>query len=252
MLVSLLRCSRPQIVGHLHILWWWGLDVADRDGVLPKTTSDAAIADVVGWPIDDATALVKALKTSGFMEKRGYKLHDWKDYTWRYYQAIETKTAASESGSFGNHKRWHLDKGVVKADCPHCIAPDIAPETEDGIAPDSRNTSPRRRGDGKPESLPHPPSSPHQSDPSKPTPPQRRRRAAAPDRPLGWTLSRWLDDLVFSGDGYEKLSNAFSGVDVRARFREWVSWIEEDEEERIPKDAAAAFKGWLGKAGGAR
>lgn len=66
----------------------------------------------------------------------------------------------SESGSFGNHKRWHVDRGIVAPNCPHCpqepadssppnrpdIAPIIAP-IRGGIAEESRGEEKESRGD---------------------------------------------------------------------------------------------------------
>ncbi len=43
----------------------------------------------------------------------GYGFNDWHDYN-------PEAEAASRSGSFGNHVRWHANKGVMNAECEHC------------------------------------------------------------------------------------------------------------------------------------
>ena len=53
---------------------------------------------------------------------------------------------ASESGTFGNHKRWHLDRGLVAPNCPHCPA-ELSPDDTPTIAPESPRSSPRIGGD---------------------------------------------------------------------------------------------------------
>ena len=53
---------------------------------------------------------------------------------------------ASESGTFGNHKRWHLDRGLVAPNCPHCPA-EPSPDDPPIIAPESPRSSPRVGGD---------------------------------------------------------------------------------------------------------
>lgn len=50
---------------------------------------------------------------------------------------------ASESGIFGNHVRWHTNRGNVDTSCPHCCRPDAGPDTPDNqYRPDSGGESP--------------------------------------------------------------------------------------------------------------
>jgi hypothetical protein len=66
----------------------------------------------------------------------GFGFNDWQEWN--------SPDGASASGSFGNHVRWHVQKGVVKPGCEHC--PD-EPEDPEIIAP----ISPRRRPDDRPD-----------------------------------------------------------------------------------------------------
>lgn len=59
--------------------------------------------------------------------------------------------SASESGTFGNHKRWHLDRGLVAPNCPHCPS-ESSPDDPPTIAPESPRSSPRVGGDIAPMS----------------------------------------------------------------------------------------------------
>jgi hypothetical protein len=79
-----LGISLPQLIGHLHCLWWWCLDYAP-DGDLAGYSDDdiAAAADWEGA----ADAFVAALLScgaggrAGFLEagSDGYRIHDWAD-----------------------------------------------------------------------------------------------------------------------------------------------------------------------------
>lgn len=75
----LLRVSKPEAVGYLHMLWWWALDYAE-DGSLSKYDAmDIAIG--AEWEGDE-TEFVNALVTAGFLDRDGESLviHDWHEY----------------------------------------------------------------------------------------------------------------------------------------------------------------------------
>lgn len=80
-LSGILRVDRVTMIGHLHLLWWWGMDNADIDGSLGDVTP-YELAEAAEWrgdPQEFASALVEA----GFVDlddDGGYVLHDWYDY----------------------------------------------------------------------------------------------------------------------------------------------------------------------------
>jgi len=80
--VALLHVDRHKFIGHLHELWWWGIDNASPGGQLGRVPP-SALADAAGWPLKDAERFVDALVSSGFIERTedGYVLHDWFDYS---------------------------------------------------------------------------------------------------------------------------------------------------------------------------
>src|SRR5262245_39657575 len=77
---KVLGCDRHKLIGHLHELWWWGLDNADRQGNLPGI-SGGELAEAAGW-YDRKKDLTTALVEAGFVEviEGGFRLHDWYEY----------------------------------------------------------------------------------------------------------------------------------------------------------------------------
>ena len=111
------------LVGHLHYLWYWAMDYAP-DGDLSAFDPED-IADAADWT-GDPDAFIKALVSAGggrrpgFLEERdGLHIHDWIDHGGRL---AESRRVGGESGRYGNHKRWHLDRGVSDDNCTLCIA----------------------------------------------------------------------------------------------------------------------------------
>lgn len=85
-----LKISHPQVVGHLHYLWWWALEYAP-DGNLKGYTA-AQIAVAARWPKPQTSpphpfieALVNCGRTgqAGFLERDAdgfLKIHDWDEF----------------------------------------------------------------------------------------------------------------------------------------------------------------------------
>lgn len=111
----LLDVTLPQVVGHLHMLWWWALDHAFDGDISSFDALD--LADAAGWDGDPET-FVAALVDCGPGDKDGFiepemRLHDWLEFT-------KHLRAARKASLAGNHKRHHVDKGVVSPDCTLC------------------------------------------------------------------------------------------------------------------------------------
>lgn len=76
---------------------------------------------------DDWRSLAQRLTRAGYWwpqqrdGEAGYGFNDWHDYN-------PESEAASRSGVFGNHVRWHANKGVVDPACEHCPSVPIDPE----------------------------------------------------------------------------------------------------------------------------
>src|SRR5690606_21921087 len=86
-LAGLLRTDRITLIGHLHLLWWWGLDNADIDGNLGDVTS-YEISEAAEWK-GDPDEFVSALEQAGFLERHDdhFVLHDWYDYAGKLNEA---------------------------------------------------------------------------------------------------------------------------------------------------------------------
>lgn len=78
-LARLLGASVPQVVGHLHLLWWWAFDYA-QDGDLSRYSAED-IADAVLWE-GSATLLLTALLDARFLDQPdgNPRIHDWDQY----------------------------------------------------------------------------------------------------------------------------------------------------------------------------
>lgn len=85
-LMAFLECSKPQVLGHLHMLWWWAMEYAD-DGCLNRF-SNLDLAAAAGWE-GDPNRFAQALLASGFVDKdeNGVRLHDWEEYGGKYVAA---------------------------------------------------------------------------------------------------------------------------------------------------------------------
>lgn len=82
-----LKITRPQLIGHLHCLWWWALDYAQDGDLSAYAVED--IADAADWTGDAADFVGALAETArigdrpGFLEKQesgAFLIHDWYDY----------------------------------------------------------------------------------------------------------------------------------------------------------------------------
>ncbi len=79
LLAKELGVSVPQVIGHLHLLWWWALDYAD-DGNLTRYRD--FIPNASQW-VGDEEIYISSLIKHEFIDVQNDKLyiHDWLDYT---------------------------------------------------------------------------------------------------------------------------------------------------------------------------
>lgn len=132
-----LGISIPTMVGHLHLLWHWCLKYADDGDLSGYDLMD--IADAMMWdgdPDELITALVDCGPGDrhGFLERRedgSLEVHDWLDYAGKL---IEQREEARKAGAWGNHVRWHVQRGIIDPDCPHCREATLG-ETQDNEVP---------------------------------------------------------------------------------------------------------------------
>src|SRR5258708_5070945 len=120
-----LRVDRHKLLGHLHELWWWGLDNADIYGQLGHVPNPM-IAEAAGWDVRRADQFVEALSTAGFLDRTddGIVLHDWYEYAGKLNERREE-----------NRERMRK-KRVSKPD-----PPDDGPRTNGASAQQVQRTS---------------------------------------------------------------------------------------------------------------
>jgi hypothetical protein len=83
------------------------------DGFVPM-----ALIGSLGGRRRDAEGLVKAGLWT--VEPEGYRFRDWFDYQPSAHDVKLGREAESKGGSFGNHKRWHKNRGVADPECRFC------------------------------------------------------------------------------------------------------------------------------------
>jgi hypothetical protein len=63
------------------------------------------------------------------------QMHDYLEHQRSAVEMADMRAVKSQGGTFGNHKRWHVDRGLKDPDCAHCsIAPPIGSPTPPPIA----------------------------------------------------------------------------------------------------------------------
>lgn len=83
------------------------------DGLIPMS-----LLSSLGGKRAQADALVKAGLWD--VEPDGYRFRDWLDYQPSAHDVKLSEAAEKEGGSFGNHKRWHANRGLSDPDCKFC------------------------------------------------------------------------------------------------------------------------------------
>ncbi len=80
-LANTLKISRREAIGILVDLWTWGIDNADKNGLL-LNLGPPDIATALDWPLKKCDVLVEAFVGAGYIDltEPGYVLHDWYTY----------------------------------------------------------------------------------------------------------------------------------------------------------------------------
>lgn len=85
----------------------------ETDGAVPRH-----VLATLGGRAVDAAALVDAGLWA--TTRQGWRFHDWSQFQPDAASLRAKRDKESVGGSFGNHKRWHADKGIDVPDCPFC------------------------------------------------------------------------------------------------------------------------------------
>lgn len=71
-------------------------------------------------------------------------VHDYLEHQRSAEKVKEVRQTKGRDGSYGNHVRWHVDRGIVATDCEHCPAPPEDEPDPEPIADASHMRSERR------------------------------------------------------------------------------------------------------------
>lgn len=220
---SLLKVDRHKLIGHLHELWWWGLDNAGADGQLDGI-SELEIATAAGWPERDAGRFVKALcaadpkGAAGFLEVREshYVLHDWFEYAGKFNDQVELRRQSNRDAQRQRRQRLRQRENDDNSDdCHH----DSADKTADAAMTKSDSQHPTVPNRTQPNlTLPNPdPSDQNEADASSAT--------VGPRKPTR-QVRRLLDAEAIAQIQAEP-ENA--DVDVAAVAADYLNWTGSDK-----------------------
>lgn len=150
--------SLPTMVGHLHLLWHWALELAP-DGDLSRFGDDD-LADAAMWDGDPET-FVAALTDCGPGDQAGFlepdrQLHDWDDYGGRYHKRVAAaKKGAEARWSDADAEREQTDGDATAMPPQYDRNANAEPPHSDSSA--NRNAEERRGEENSPEGNGSPP-----------------------------------------------------------------------------------------------
>lgn len=208
--------SLPQMVGHLHMLWWWALDHAP-DGDLSKYDADD-LADAAMWEGDPET-LVKALRDCGPGESEGFltddhRLHDWDEYGGKYGQRVEAARKAAAA-------RWHPNSNA------------------DALPPDSEGNADASGGASDPQTNGNAEESRGDKSRKPSTPPSGASPARGKRLPEDWHPEQ-EPELVKAIGGQQAAKREW------AKFRDY--WLAKPGKDGRKTDWQATWRNWLRRA----
>lgn len=114
---KLVRLSDAAFRLHLHAICW-----------ASKNRTDGAI------PTDDLVDVAPRLKRRELLAEQlvkadlwtptghlGWVINDFLDYNPSSAVRAEMEESKKEAGRIGNHKRWHVKRGITDPDCKYCM-----------------------------------------------------------------------------------------------------------------------------------
>lgn len=90
------------------------------DGFLADFDLDAAMVGIKpAWVTRAVAALVKAELWT--VVEDGWQVRSWAKWNATQTEIAEDREAKREGGTKGNHKKWHVDRGIVNPKCSLCV-----------------------------------------------------------------------------------------------------------------------------------
>lgn len=201
--------------------------------------SDGFVPDYVALRIDPkarrradklvASGLWVATERNG---DKGWLFHDWEEYQPSAEDVMAKRQAQSEGSREGNHRRWHLDRGVRVASCPLCLLDQ------------STHQLPDQSTDRGTESVGNPP----EPDPY----PTMTNVIVGADKPRRSTTrgSRLASDFTPSPASRSTILTDYPMLDLRREHARFVDyWMAQPGQKGTKVDWDATWRNWMRRAG---
>jgi hypothetical protein len=121
-----LKISRREAIGLLIDLWTWGMDNADKDGLLTGLEAED-IAEAMDYPRKRGVAIVDAIVDAGYIDRTdsGYVLHDWYTYCGKLNDKREDTKRRVEA--YRSNRKKPVTSALRNADVTRTVTQDVTP-----------------------------------------------------------------------------------------------------------------------------
>lgn len=170
-------------------------------------------------------------------ERGGHRFHDWIAYNPTRSEATAARDKMASGGAIGNHRRWHVAKGVVDVRCAYC-------QDKQDRVPDR---PPDRVPDGVPESGANPPTRPDPSLTSNPSGSTSRVVGGAGGKPRASPRGiRIPDDFQVTEAMVEWAREHVPEVDGRRETEKFINhWRAKSGRDATKLDWKATWRNWM-------
>lgn len=148
-LMEALGLKKPEVIGHLHLFWWWCVDYAPEGRF--KADESKKISRAAEY-LGDAGKFAAAMVEAGFLDRDGEYLvvHDWEQFQFHYHLIIDKKERQREQAR--ERMRRKRAKSDSDADVTRNKSVSYAPVTQcspptDRTVPDSTGQTVQDRTD---------------------------------------------------------------------------------------------------------
>ena len=119
-----LNISRREAIGLLVDLWTWGIDNADKNGLLAGLEAED-IAAALDYPRKRGDEIVNAIDDAGYIDKtsEGYVLHDWYEYCGKLNEKREDTKRRVEA--YRSNKKKPVTNALRNADVTRTVTQDV-------------------------------------------------------------------------------------------------------------------------------
>ena len=137
-----LKCSEAEALGILNILWLWGLENANADGLIISAEKEDIERAIYAHNAKSKIAvgvIADALIETGWIdvEPKGYYIHDWEIWQEQWYKAKERRESDAKRKR-ESRKRSSTSGDTKPADVPSDSPQDIPADTATGSKPSQK------------------------------------------------------------------------------------------------------------------